>query len=278
MLFCGAGGMRNQDTNYIAGTAFMYHRSLVPTVEAEVLQTFLACAARPQGPDEIWRCTMDQYLFFLLHKQKPQLFYRIGMGWGALVRILYRPLPPPSAAFLLDPICATDRVDCQGFPRVTPPPRAPLCLDEDGLGRGPVPNFTFAELYESVRSGENYQCWRDPPCVSWAYLTPKRCLQKTARSDPRLVTEVGASAAAKLFGAGGVLAGRVLAVLGGGDVKAEAVTLFCAAARAGLPVHGPHFSTRDGGTELAPLQVSASVARGRDLQVAALKRRRPQPF
>ena len=53
----------------------------------------------------------------------------MGEGWGILLRDLYDPMSEFQypAAFLLDPLCATDKYDCQARPSQRVPARAQCC-------------------------------------------------------------------------------------------------------------------------------------------------------
>lgn len=68
-----------------AGTAFMYHGSIA----ALVLQRFGETLERCRSEIDDWRCGNDQYLFTQMREAHPDMFHRIGNGYGAVVVMLF---------------------------------------------------------------------------------------------------------------------------------------------------------------------------------------------
>lgn len=69
----------------VAGTAFMYHRSIVDKVENEFRTAYENCATEAKS----WLCGTDQILFSRMKKANPDFFYQLGTGYGAVVGNLY---------------------------------------------------------------------------------------------------------------------------------------------------------------------------------------------
>jgi hypothetical protein len=68
-----------------AGTAFLVHGG----ISAEVHRRFYAEVDRCAAAVDDWRCGNDQYLMTKLKTKHPDFFYRIGEGYGDVVRELY---------------------------------------------------------------------------------------------------------------------------------------------------------------------------------------------
>ena len=71
--------------HHFAGTAFMYHASLVSRITLLFTAAINTCAHTVND----WRCGNDQYIFTQILEENPTLFRRVGDGYGDVVRILF---------------------------------------------------------------------------------------------------------------------------------------------------------------------------------------------
>lgn len=89
LIYSGTG---EQDHDF-AGTAFLMPRSLISRIDAAFEVQRGICAARVAD----WRCGSDQIIFTEMRSRLPSLFYKITVGYGAVVQELYNK-PPASVA------------------------------------------------------------------------------------------------------------------------------------------------------------------------------------
>lgn len=82
IIYTDSGERVNHD---VAGTAFMYHRSIVEKVEQGMRDAFEACA----NEEANWHCGTDQVLFTRMKVNRTDFFHKIGEGYGNVVNILY---------------------------------------------------------------------------------------------------------------------------------------------------------------------------------------------
>lgn len=75
----------SQEWHNFAGTAFMYHISIVDKVEREMRDAYERCAREENS----WMCGTDQILFTRIKKDNTDLFHKIGVGYGNLVNNLF---------------------------------------------------------------------------------------------------------------------------------------------------------------------------------------------
>ena len=71
----------NAPEHDFAGTAFMYHKDMCDTVSDLFYEQFELCSKNENN----WTCGSDQCLFTELKKRKPEMFYRVGEGYGNLI-------------------------------------------------------------------------------------------------------------------------------------------------------------------------------------------------
>lgn len=75
----------NHEFHDVAGTAFMYHRSIVEKVENEFRTTYEKCAVEEKS----WLCGTDQILFTRMKKATPDMFHQVGVGYGAVLSEMF---------------------------------------------------------------------------------------------------------------------------------------------------------------------------------------------
>jgi hypothetical protein len=71
----------NENEHDFAGTAFMYHKNICDTVSDLFYEQFKLCSENENN----WTCGSDQCIFTELKKRQPELFHRIGEGYGNLI-------------------------------------------------------------------------------------------------------------------------------------------------------------------------------------------------
>jgi len=71
----------NQPEHDFAGTAFMYHRNMSNNVSDLFYEQFKLCSENENN----WICGSDQCIFTEVKKRQPELFHRIGEGYGNLI-------------------------------------------------------------------------------------------------------------------------------------------------------------------------------------------------
>jgi len=94
-------------TYEIAGTAFIYHRHIVPTVTSLAKDAYELCRHTDKEP---WHCLNDQWLMTLMKTARPDLFIQVGYGYGDLVRKLFRPNVTQTNITHFSDICTRDPV------------------------------------------------------------------------------------------------------------------------------------------------------------------------
>lgn len=77
----------------VAGTAFMYHKTLVYTIREQWGKGYEWCH-RNHPSLNYYDCASDQYIMTRLKHWNQSLFYQIGYGYGDLVRRLFKDSVP----------------------------------------------------------------------------------------------------------------------------------------------------------------------------------------
>lgn len=72
----------------VFGTAFLYHISIASNISAKFYQSLQKCASETHN----WMCGSDQFIFTLMKKSYPEMFFRVGGWYGEVVEALYAPL------------------------------------------------------------------------------------------------------------------------------------------------------------------------------------------
>lgn len=71
----------NVDEHDFAGAAFMYHKDIANEVDRLFYEQYSLCASEHND----WNCGFDQCVFTDLKKRRPDLFYRMGDGYGGIL-------------------------------------------------------------------------------------------------------------------------------------------------------------------------------------------------
>ena len=88
----------------VAGTAFMYHRSIQDTLAERFMVAFNECVEAP-GHWNQCHCGSDQILFSEIRKKHSDFFHQIGYGYGHVIARMFLDHDPVSNVTEFKDLC-----------------------------------------------------------------------------------------------------------------------------------------------------------------------------